>query len=179
MSQEVHEELLHFRNGGQVSSKQIGRERVGAAPAVLLINPKYPHNVGAAIRAASCYGISQVWYTGNRVPLMSESVRIPREERMRAYEEVTLYQYDRPFDQFVSATPIAIELHPNTETLPNFKHPANGIYVFGPEDGDLGRVTLQHCHRFVVIPTRHCLNLGAAIATVLYDRHAKLENYHE
>jgi len=28
-------------------------------------------------------------------------------------------------------------------------------------------------HRFVVIPTRHCLNLATAVATVLYDRACK------
>jgi tRNA C32,U32 (ribose-2'-O)-methylase TrmJ len=45
--------------------------------------------------------------------------------------------------------------------------------VFGPEDGSLGRATLAQCHRFLVIPTRHCANLSAALYTVLYDRHAK------
>jgi tRNA(Leu) C34 or U34 (ribose-2'-O)-methylase TrmL len=47
------------------------------------------------------------------------------------------------------------------------------LYVFGPEDGSLGRATLAQCHRFLVIPTRHCVNLSAAVYTVLYDRHAK------
>jgi hypothetical protein len=32
---------------------------------------------------------------------------------------------------------------------------------------------LSHCHRFVVIPTRHCLNLATAVATVLWDREYK------
>jgi hypothetical protein len=32
---------------------------------------------------------------------------------------------------------------------------------------------LARCHRFVVIPTRHCTNLAAAVYTVHYDRHAK------
>jgi tRNA C32,U32 (ribose-2'-O)-methylase TrmJ len=39
------------------------------APAVGLVDPKFPHNVGAAVRAASCYGIGQVWFTGDRVRL--------------------------------------------------------------------------------------------------------------
>src|SRR5262249_35205478 len=55
----------------------------GRPPAVVLINPKYPHNVGAAVRAASCYGIEQVWFTGDRVQLVGERrFRLPREERM-------------------------------------------------------------------------------------------------
>ena len=28
----------------------------GVTPAVALVDPKFPHNVGAAVRAASCYG---------------------------------------------------------------------------------------------------------------------------
>ena len=37
----------------------------------------------------------------------------------------------------------------------------------------LDRAVLARCHRFLVIPTRHCTNLSAAVYTVLYDRHAK------
>src|SRR5436309_15991298 len=48
-----------------------------------------------------------------------------------------------------------------------------GMRVFGPEDGSLDRAVLGLCHRFVVIPTRPCTNLAAAVYTVLYDRHAK------
>jgi hypothetical protein len=32
----------------------------GIAPAVALVDPKFSHNVGAAVRAASCYGVRQV-----------------------------------------------------------------------------------------------------------------------
>jgi len=49
----------------------------------------------------------------------------------------------------------------------HFQLPEKALYVFGPEDGGLSRVQLLHCHRLVVIPTRHCTNLGAAIYLVL------------
>ena len=68
---------------------------------------------------------------------------------------------------------MAVEVRENAESLPHFEHPENAVYVFGPEDGSLGRLTLQHCHRFVVLPTKHCLNLATAVSTVLYDREAK------
>ena len=51
--------------------------------------------------------------------------------------------------------------------------PDHSLYVFGPEDGSLGRARLAQCHRLLVIPTRHCANLSAAVYTVLHDRHAK------
>ena len=38
----------------------------------MLVDPKFPHNVGAAVRAASCYGVGQVWFTGDRVQLIGE-----------------------------------------------------------------------------------------------------------
>jgi tRNA(Leu) C34 or U34 (ribose-2'-O)-methylase TrmL len=147
-------------------------KREGVTPSIAMINPKFPHNVGAAIRAASCFGTKQVWFSGNRVKLdASKGYRLPREERMKGYADVELRQYDRVFEQFgPDVTPVAIELRENAELLPLFQHPEKALYVFGPEDGGLEKVTLQHCHRFVVIPTRHCVNVSAAIYLVLYDR---------
>lgn len=146
----------------------------GVAPAVGLIDPKFPHNVGAAVRAASCYGIGQVWFGGDRVRLdAGKGYRLPREERMRGYKDVVLRKDDRFLDAFADAVPVAVELRRNAESLIEFDHPHNALYVFGPEDGSLNRAILARCHRFVVIPTRHCANLAAAVYTVLYDRHAK------
>jgi tRNA(Leu) C34 or U34 (ribose-2'-O)-methylase TrmL len=131
--------------------------------------------VGAAVRAASCYGVGQVWFSGDRVQLVGEKrFRLPREERMRGYQEVELRHTDQPFDAFGTGTvPVAVELRRNAEPLISFEHPEQAVYVFGPEDGSLDRAVLGLCHRFVVIPTRHCTNLAAAVYTVLYDRHAK------
>jgi tRNA(Leu) C34 or U34 (ribose-2'-O)-methylase TrmL len=149
---------------------------VGVAPAIILSNPKYAHNVGHIVRAASCFGITQVWYTGDRVRLdIEEKGRLPREERMKGYKEVNLINFDYPFDQFPDATPVAIELRPNAENLFEFEHPDNAVYVFGPEDGSIGQVDRKHCHRFVYIPTHFCVNLSAAVYMVLWDR--KLKGY--
>ena len=63
-----------------------------------------------------------------------------------------------------------MELRPDAEPLLTFEHPENALYVFGPEDGGLPKPIRVLCHRFVVIPTRHCLNLAAAVNVVLYDR---------
>jgi tRNA(Leu) C34 or U34 (ribose-2'-O)-methylase TrmL len=147
----------------------------GVAPAVVLVDPKFPHNVGAAVRAASCYGVRQVWFTGERVRLVGERrARLPREERMRGYQDVQLRHYERPLEAFGPGTvPVAVELRRGSESLIGFEHPERAVYVFGPEDGSLDRAVLGVCHRFVIIPTRHCTNLSAAVYTVLYDRHAK------
>ena len=51
----------------------------GITPALALVDPKFPHNVGAAVRAASCYGVRQVWFSGDRVQRYSRPrMRKPR-----------------------------------------------------------------------------------------------------
>jgi len=145
------------------------KEQAGHAPAIALINPKFSHNVGGALRAASCFGMKQVWFTGDRVNLENRK-RITREERMKGFQDVSLIHYDNFFDQFNNVTPVAIEVRPGSESLHTFEHPENALYVFGPEDGSIGSNYLRHCHRFVVIPTRHCVNLSSAVYIILYDR---------
>jgi tRNA(Leu) C34 or U34 (ribose-2'-O)-methylase TrmL len=141
----------------------------GKTPSIILCNPKYSTNVGAAVRAASCFGAKQVWWTGNRFNLEAND-RLPREERMKGYKDIELRQFDRPFEHFPKAIPVAIELLENSECLSDFIHPENAVYVFGPEDGSIPQVVRRHCHRFVKIPTLHCVNLAAAVYLVLYDR---------
>lgn len=166
--------LMAWRQGGQ--TKRVPIHPI-VEPAILLIQPKYPHNVGNAVRVASCYGIGHVVMVGRRVPIDGqEHYRLPREERMRGYFDVQLYQLERlPLlaELFPNLQPVAVEMRPNSERLPDFEHRPNSVYVFGPEDGSLGGEVLKQCHRFVVVPTKHCLNLANAVATVLYDRTAK------
>jgi tRNA(Leu) C34 or U34 (ribose-2'-O)-methylase TrmL len=147
----------------------------GEAPAIVLIDPKYPHNVGMVVRLASCYGLRQVWFTGDRVSLTpSRGERLPREERMKGYRDVEMVHFDHPFDQFPPGTvPVAVEVRADAEPLYAFEHPVNAVYVFGPEDGSVPKAVTVRCHRFLVIPTRHCLNLATAVATVLWDRDCK------
>lgn len=86
---------------------------------------------------------------------------------------VEIINYDYPFEQFADAVPVAVEVRKTSESLHVFEHPPNAVYVFGPEDGSVSKPHISHCHRFVVIPTKHCLNLATAVATVLWDRQYK------
>jgi tRNA(Leu) C34 or U34 (ribose-2'-O)-methylase TrmL len=153
------------------------KAKEGLTPAVALVNPKYPRNVGAALRACSCFGVKQLWFSGNRVSMEPQAKgkdRLPREERMKGYKDVDMRNFDYFFEQFDrDVTPVAVELRQNAELLPQFVHPEKALYVFGPEDGSIDQVLLRHCHRFVVIPTAHCVNLAAAVYLVLYDRMQK------
>jgi hypothetical protein len=56
-----------------------------ASAAVLLINPKFPHNVGGALRACSAFSAGRLAWTTERIPARSDwppGQRLPREERM-------------------------------------------------------------------------------------------------
>jgi tRNA(Leu) C34 or U34 (ribose-2'-O)-methylase TrmL len=164
-----------WRRGPEFGDLAWGKGQ-GKAPALILIDPKYPHNVGQIVRLASCYGFQQIWTTGHRVAITSndKDYRLPREERMRGYSDVLLANTARPFDQFKKTTFVAVEFRPNSEDLTHFEHPSGDVaYVFGPEDGEIPSSVLGLCHRFVKIPTAHCLNLGTAVATVLWDRRLK------
>ena len=127
------------------------------------------------VRLASCYGLRQVWFTGERVSLdPAKGDRLPREERMKGYRDVEMIHYEYFLDQFPRGTvPVAVEVRADSEPLHSFEHPAEALYLFGPEDGSIPKSFLGHCHRFLVIPTRHCLNLATAVATVLWDREYK------
>lgn len=146
---------------------------------VLMIDPKYDHNVGAAVRACAVFGATTLRWTGDRVTLDG---RIPREERLKDYRDrvdfrpVGSHLAARPIDQYVrwGVTPVAVERRAAAESLVEFDHPERAVYVFGPEDGGLTRGILGACHRFVCIPgDGGPLNLAAAINVVLYDRIAK------
>lgn len=151
---------------------------------ILLQDPKYPHNVGGALRAASCFGADVVWYTGTRLNEQIRGMkRLPREERMRNYgrtrlnsapEARVLETIDIHYPDLV---PVCVEIMPGAESLPWFKHPDNAIYVFGPEDGSVTTGMRAACHRFVSIPTFHCVNLAAAVYLVLYDRITKNDDH--
>jgi len=144
--------------------------------AIVLWDPKYPHNVGQAVRAASCFGVEKLYVVGSRVDLEGskrKGYRLPREERMRGVYDVEIIPTERPFDVEPSLVPVAIELVPGAELLPYFEHPTDAMYVMGPEDGSLPAVALRHCHRFVRLPMDHCANLASALYITLYDAHCK------
>ena len=82
----------------------------GVAPAIALLNPKYADNVAKVVRLASCFGLTEVWFSGDRVSLdPAGKQRLPREERMKGYQEVELRQHDYIFDQFPEATFVLAE----------------------------------------------------------------------
>jgi len=138
---------------------------------IVLIDPRFPHNIGAAVRAASCFGAGRVIWSGTRAKdLIDAAKRIPREERMKGYREVEVKWSNRPLDGTKPAETVCVEILPGTVPLPYFMHPLNATYVFGPEDGSVPKGIRELCGHFIQIPSYHCLNLAACVYIVLYDR---------
>ena len=151
-----------------------GKKKIGKAPAVALINPKYSRNVSQVVRACSCFGIEQCWFTGNRVQIeLTDKTRLPREERMKGYSSVDIIHFDYFFEQFPDCTPVGVDIIEGAESIITFQHPENALYIFGPEDGSISKIARGFCHRFVFIPMRHCANLAASSYITLYDRYFK------
>lgn len=143
----------------------------GKVPAIVLENPKYPHNVAQVLRVASCYGFAELRWSGYRVPL--EGYRLPREERMRGYAEVEKIIDQKPIDPYKGIPIIGVELTESSQNLAYFEHPDDAVYVFGPEDGGISKGMRMMCHQFVAIQSYHCFNLAVAVGTILYDRQYK------
>src|SRR5262245_20384781 len=110
----------------EVTSARWGKKAPphGETPAIALIEPKYPRNVWMFVPLASCSGLRQVWFTGDRVSLNpARGERLPREERMKGYKDVEIIHYEHLFDQFPAGTvPVAVEVRANSELLHTFEH---------------------------------------------------------
>jgi len=74
-----------------------------------------------------------------------------------------------PFD----CVPVAIDLVAGAREITTYVHPERAFYIFGPEDGTLGRAITDRCRDKVFVPTAFCMNLAACVNVVLYDRYLK------
>ena len=135
-----------------------------------LDNPKGPENVGSILRAAGCYGVNSVFYTGKRYERAVEF----RTDTKQVHLQLPLIGVDdlRQVIPF-GCTPVAIEIHPEAKPLTEYRHPERAFYIFGPEDGTLDKGVRAWCGDVVFIPTTGCMNLAATVNVVLYDRMAK------
>lgn len=134
-----------------------------------LVRPKTPENVGGVLRAAHCYHVAQVSIEGGRGKFLHHGTNTPMAHRHTPtflVEDVLDY---RPYDTQV----IAVDLLPGATPLQDFIHPERAMYIFGPEDGTLGKRHTARAQHVVYVPTRSCMNLAATVNVVMYDRMAK------
>ena len=137
-----------------------------------LVRPKDKANIGSVLRAAGCYDAKLVAIAGQRVK--HGDAKNSATDTMKAWKQIPTVIGENIIDLIpVGAVPVAVDLVPDAVSLVDFVHPANAFYIFGPEDGTLGKSVTDHCAHKVMIPTRSCMNLAATVNVVLYDRLAK------
>lgn len=134
--------------------------------AIGLLRPKTASNVGGAMRAAFCYGAGLVLVEGARNDAITHATNTLHGHKHVPTIVVDSLRGSIPFD----CVPVAVDLIEVAVPLPSYQHPPRALYVFGPEDGTLGRSTLDWCRDRVAVPTRGCMNLAACVNVVLYDR---------
>lgn len=138
--------------------------------AIGLINPKSPANVGAVLRAAGCYGVGGIFYTGTRFERAAK-YQLDTKQRSNSIALTaveSLLAARQPGQQLV-----CVELAEGALPLPAFQHPEHALYVFGPEDGSVDQALIDAADAVVYVPTIGCMNLAATVNVLLYDRLAK------
>jgi tRNA(Leu) C34 or U34 (ribose-2'-O)-methylase TrmL len=135
-----------------------------------LTNPKSATNVGAIMRAAGCFSVNAVIYTGTRydrtVKLNTDTKKISSTIPLTAVENLLEYKTD-------DIKVVCVDLIEGASPLPAFKHPDKALYIFGPEDGTIKQAVIDQADAVVYIPTSGCMNLAASVNVILYDRLAK------
>ena len=142
-----------------------------------LINPKSPDNVSSIMRAAGNYQVDTIYYTGRRykraVQHQGRTVDLSR----KVSNNVTVSGVNCLLDAVEKGmTIVCVELVINAIPLPEYQHPDNAFYIFGPEDGSIDQNIIDKADAVVYIPTIGCMNLAATVNVLLYDRLAKTKH---
>lgn len=135
-----------------------------------LFNPKCGANVGGVMRAAGVYAADMVALSGGRPQTL---MRWPT-DTMKAWRHIPTLMVADLFEVLpYNCVPVAVDLLPDARPLPAYKHPVRAMYIFGPEDGTLGKAITDRCRDVVMVPGTACMNLAATVNVILYDRMAK------
>ena len=139
-----------------------------------LINPKSPDNVSSVMRAAGNFRVDSVFYTGKRYPrALMRNPDIP-DMRRKVGQTIPLSEASCLLDvASANLKLVCVEFAENAIALPEYQHPENAFYIFGPEDGTISQDIIDRADAVVYVPTVGCMNLAATVNVVLYDRLTK------
>lgn len=140
-----------------------------------LHNPKTPANVGGVLRAAGIFGAEFVAVSGIRMKKFSSKIHVTN---VNNYHKKSPLIFNDNLKDIIpyNCKPVAVDLIGGAKSIIEYQHPQRAFYVFGPEDGTLGKSVLSWCSDIIYIPVTPCLNLAACVNVVLFDR---LVKFHE
>jgi len=148
-----------------------------------LINPKSPENVESVMRLSGNFSVNGVYYSGSRYPRAAKLKPCTVDMSRKVSKSIPLIQVanfiDVPIvdDSIIEIQDdlkiVCVEFAENAILLPEYQHPKNALYIFGPEDSTISQQLIDRADDVVYIPTVSCMNLSATVSVVLYDRLAK------
>lgn len=131
-------------------------------------------NLGTIWRTCGNMGVAATGQIGQRYQRQSsDTIDTWRTRPHRVYLDAEEWYQTLPY----AAQTVAVELTEDAQSLVDFEHPKQAVYVFGPEDGSVSDSVLTKCQFKVQIPMAgpgNCLNQAQAVAMVLWDRRLKL-----
>ena len=150
--------------------------------AIVLMEPKYPENIGAAARCAMNMGIPRLIVVRRETPDKEKMLRMATHKAAHLIEELELFSNLKdalePFSHVVGTTARQgrkrrIENSPRqmlSTILPLLENNRVAL-LFGPEHRGLTNEDLKYCQTTVTIPTADfsSLNLAQAVAILSYE----------
>ena len=143
-----------------------------------LSNPKSPENVESVLRLAGNFSADSVYFSGDRYPRAAKLKPCTVDMSRKVSVDIPLIQVDDLIDDAIVDMPVdlkivCVEFAENAILLPEYQHPTNALYIFGPEDSTISQQLIDRADDVVYIPTVSSMNLSATVSVVLYDRLAK------
>jgi len=126
------------------------------------------------MRAAGNFQVDSIFYTGKRYPrALMRNPDIP-DMRRKFGQSIPLTEVECLLDIApVNMKLVCVEFAENAIALPEYEHPDNAFYIFGPEDGTVSQDVIDRVDDVVYVPTVGCMNLAATVNVLLYDRFTK------
>lgn len=140
-----------------------------------LINPKSPGNVDSVMRAAGNFRVDGVYYTGKRYSrALMRNPDLP-DLRRKVGQNIPLSEVEYLTDAVPADMKlVCVEFAEDAIPLPEYQHPDNAFYIFGPEDGTVSQEVIDRMDAVVYVPTIGSMNLAATVNVILYDRLGKV-----
>lgn len=135
-------------------------------------HPKHEVNIGTLWRSAMTYNASMLATVGSRYEKQAS-------DTCKAPQSLPMFHYD-DIDALIAGLPkgcplVGVELDPRAESLTEFQHPRQALYLLGAEDHGLPSSVLDRCHYVIQIPTPAAWSLNVSVAgtLVMHDRVVK------
>lgn len=139
---------------------------------IAVYRPKTQTNVGTVWRSAFLYDAAFVGTVERRYQYQaSDTPHTANHVPLVHYSDIDDLVAHLPF----SCPLIGVELDERAIPLTSFHHPQRAVYLLGAEDHGLPPSVMARCHQVVQIPgvRDFSMNVSAAGAILMYDRHAK------